>query len=235
MLLRSDLQVPAQLRLPRVLRLRRSPRSSEVSNAAPLMSDESTAQRAAWETMLSEHRSSIWGYLRRRTPSDAAADEVFAATLERAWEKSSTLRDPTRARAWLFAVARTSLDLYRKSSGRREQWIDGDADIEHASTTHEIEDRCRCSLAQLETLPTSYADILRRIDVEGASLDEAAKELSITVNNATVRLSRARGALRERMIAHCGTASSAQCSACGCDERGCCASHGITALRTDHC
>lgn len=197
------------------------------------MNDDSTPNRAAWEAMLAEHRSSIWGYLRRRTPSDAVADEVFAATLERAWEKSSTLRDPTRARAWLFAVARTALDLYRKSLSRREQWIDGDADTESAaapSREHE-EDRCRCSLAQLEALPASYAEILRRIDVEGETLDEAAGSLSITVNNATVRLSRARSALRERMIAHCGTSSAAQCSACGCDERGCCASHGISALR----
>jgi hypothetical protein len=40
-------------------------------------------------------------------------------------------------------------------------------------------------------LPATYADILQRVDVDGASLDEVAKELSITVNNATVCLSRA--------------------------------------------
>jgi RNA polymerase sigma factor (sigma-70 family) len=196
------------------------------------MNERSTPSTAAWQTMIAEHRSAVWRYLRRRTQSAAAADEVFAATLERAWAKSSTLRDASRARPWLFAVARTALDLYRKSAARRARWIDSDASPERASPPHEHEERCQCSLAQLVALPATYADILQRVDVDGASLDEAAKELSITVNNATVRLSRARSALRERMIAHCGTSSSAQCSTCGCDERGCCASHGIAALRT---
>jgi RNA polymerase sigma-70 factor (ECF subfamily) len=195
------------------------------------MSHESTPESQTWEAMVAEHRASLWGYLRRRTPSDAVADEVFASAISRAWEKSSTLRDPSRARAWLFAVARTALDLYRKSQSRHARGIDADADAESAPAPRELEDRCRCSLAQLDALPESYAEILRRVDVEGESLSEAAASLEITVNNATVRLSRARGALRARMIAHCGTSSAAQCISCGCDERGCCASHGIAALR----
>jgi|LNFM01.1.fsa_nt_gb RNA polymerase sigma factor (sigma-70 family) len=195
------------------------------------MSDESTPERSAWEAMIADHRASLWSYLRRRTPSDAIADEVYASSISRAWEKFSTLRDRSRGRAWLFAVARTALDLHRKAHARHARWIDSDANTECAAAPDEHEDRCHCSLVQLEALPTAYADILRRVDVEGESLSDAAASLAITVNNATVRLSRARAALRERMIAHCGTSSAAQCSACGCDERGCCASHRIDALR----
>ncbi len=196
------------------------------------MSEHATPERRAWEAIVAEHRSSLRGYLRRRTPSDAAADEVLAAAISRAWEKFSLLRDPRRARAWLFSVARTALDLHRKAQARHERWIDPDAVAEAAVAPLDHDDRCRCSLAQLEALPATYAEILRRVDVDGESLAEAATALSITVNNATVRLSRARSALRARMIAHCGTSSAAQCSACGCDERGCCSSHGVAALRS---
>jgi RNA polymerase sigma factor (sigma-70 family) len=198
------------------------------------MSELQTSERVAWEAIVAEHRSSLRSYLRRRTPSATVADEVLAATIVRAWEKFSTLRERTRARAWLFAVARTALHLYRRSQSRHERWIDADAVVEVIEVAHDEradDERCRCSIAQLDALPAPYAEILRRVDVEGDSLAEAAAALSISVNNATVRLSRARGALRARMLAHCGTSSAAQCSACGCDERGCCAAHGITALR----
>ncbi|MFO0559638.1 MAG: RNA polymerase sigma factor [Polyangiales bacterium] len=197
------------------------------------MSDEHKAdeqQQREWAASVAAHRAALWRFVRRRASSDADADELFATALVRAWEKRATLRDPSKMRPWLYSVARTAVDLQRKSAARRERWIDRSASVEVEAAPSESDAGCACALAQLERLPSAYAEILRRVDLEGDSLSEAAASLSITINNATVRLSRARSALRTRMVEHCGTSTTALCQTCGCEERGCCASHGVEAL-----
>lgn len=92
---------------------------------------------------------------------------------------------------------------------------------EHVSPVVE-EDVCACSLALMKSLPESYADIIRRVDIEGAGLAEVAGILRIATGNAAVRLHRARRALRARLREHCGVESMRQCLSCICNERGCC-------------
>lgn len=188
--------------------------------------------RAQWSALLSAHRPQLRAYLRKRTRSAAEADEVLAAAESRAWEKSASLRDRTRVRPWLYAVARTALFLHRRSERRMRAAIELDERIDERSAEPSDEaPSCQCAIAQIRALPSGYREVIERVELGGESLSELARALSITVNNATVRLSRARAALRERMVSHCGTSSLAQCQSCGCDERGCCASHGVRALR----
>ena len=59
--------------------------------------------------------------------------------------------------------------------------------------------------------------MLEQVDLEDRSLDDVARELGITVNNATVRLHRARRALREALAEHCHTTSVRECLDCGCE------------------
>lgn len=218
-LLRPDLQVPARLCLSPLLRLRGGS-SEEGLTGLPLPFDATSSAR--WNEILRAHRGELRGFLRRRLSSDAEADELLAMTLARAWEKSAALGDPTRARAWLFAVARTSLDSYRKSERRRLAHLAPDAAIDDVADLPVRAAGCCCSLVRMAELPPAYASLLRSVDVDGESLSDVARELGITTNNATVRLSRARSALRARLEAHCGTTSAEQCMRCGCDERSCC-------------
>jgi RNA polymerase sigma-70 factor (ECF subfamily) len=81
---------------------------------------------------------------------------------------------------------------------------------------------CWCVLAQAACLKPEYAEILRRVDIDGLAVTIVAGELGLSSNNAMVRLHRARKALRARMAEHCGTTSARSCSDCGCEERGCC-------------
>ena len=85
------------------------------------------------------------------------------------------------------------------------------------------EETCRCSLAQAQRLPDSYASILDLVDAQGLSLVETAARLGITRNNAAVRLHRARKALRDAMKAHCGVTNPQACAACRCVNDACCA------------
>jgi RNA polymerase sigma-70 factor (ECF subfamily) len=80
---------------------------------------------------------------------------------------------------------------------------------------HEV-GNCACSVALLAELPPAYADILTRVDVREEPVEAVALELGVTVNNATVRLHRARKALRDRLAACCGCKSAQECQSCRC-------------------
>ena len=54
------------------------------------------------------------------------------------------------------------------------------------------------ALALLDEIEPAYADVVRRVDLEEASIDDVASELGLTKGNVRVRLHRARAKLRER-------------------------------------
>jgi RNA polymerase sigma-70 factor (ECF subfamily) len=76
---------------------------------------------------------------------------------------------------------------------------------------------CACVRSLSETLKSEYADALRRIDVEGASVQDYAAEIGIEPNNAAVRVHRARAALRKRVTSSCGTCAEHGCLDCTCE------------------
>ena len=61
---------------------------------------------------------------------------------------------------------------------------------------------------------------LRRIDVDGVSVQDYAAEAGITANNAGVRVFRARQALRKRVVKWCGACAERGCIDCTCGEPG---------------
>ena len=76
----------------------------------------------------------------------------------------------------------------------------------------------------IPTLKPEYAEILRRVDLEGAAVPSVAAELGISANNVTVRLHRARQALKKQLERCCGTCATHGCLDCTCDmQAGCCA------------
>lgn len=172
----------------------------------------------AVRTALLERRVEFMALVERRCGGQLDAEEVVQAAYARAIEHAGQLRDPCRATAWVARVVRNVLmDELRK----RRVFMTPADELELASL-EEGEIDCWCVLVQAGLLKAEYSQILRRVIVDGLSLAQVALELQLSVNNATVRLHRAREALKVRMKAHCGTTSARSCSECGCEERGCC-------------
>ena len=61
-----------------------------------------------------------------------------------------------------------------------------------------------------------YAEVLRRIEVDGASVKSFAEEARISSSNAGVRVFRAREALRKKVVASCGACATHGCLNCTC-------------------
>lgn len=163
---------------------------------------------------LGEARAALLSYARRRV--GPAAEDVVQEASVRALEKSAQLADPAAARAWLFTIVRRLL------TERAARPAPLPLDVEPPAPEAPEPDACGCVLKQIDALGPARAALLTRVVVDGVPVEQVARELGITSNNAWVRLHRARAALRRRLQDHCGTDSLRACLDCGCLERGCC-------------
>ncbi|MEM7142499.1 MAG: sigma-70 family RNA polymerase sigma factor [Actinomycetota bacterium] len=170
---------------------------------------------------LREKRSEFEGFVRARVRPEDVDDIVQVAAL-RAIERADSLDDPARVEAWLYRIHRNLIvDTYRKRASERRHIDDDRAVPEQARV--EPADPCACSLSQAMRLKPSYATILTLVDSDGLDLGDAARELEISKNNAAVRLHRARKALKQAMLDHCGVTDPRDCAACRCIDDACCA------------
>ncbi len=164
------------------------------------------------------------GFLRARLGNTDEVNDVLQKALLKALSHSTTLHDPEKVVPWLYRIVRRTLIDYRRGANLRIAHIVAmDTLPEPADVPAALDAVCPCSLRQMESLQPTYANILRRVVIDGAALEEVAAELRVSRNSATVRLSRARRALRDKLQQHCGVASLRACLRCVCDERGCCA------------
>jgi len=165
---------------------------------------------------LAARRGQFLDFLARRTRERADAEDILQQGFLRATRKVATLRDTATADAWFYRILRRLLaDTWARESQQRRTALAIEA--RPASAPPDTA-RCTCSVHLMDTLPPQYADILRRVDLQGQNVAEIADALCTTPGNVIVRLHRARRALRQRLLEVCGTRSSAACAHCRCDR-----------------
>lgn len=234
MLLRSGVQLRSRLRVSRVLWLRQreegvvsdaafAPTPRKAAEPAPVL--EPTPQgpgtaselglAAALLAQLVAKRPRFLAFVRARVPV-ADAEDLLQQALLRAASRLDSVRDGDRVDAWFYRLLRNAIADYHAECTRGEARLEDLVREAEAEPSVEAS-ACRCSLGVLETLPAQYAAIVRRVDIDELSMAEIATELGISVNNAKVRLHRARISLREALLAFCGTSSVKACLTCGCD------------------
>ena len=181
---------------------------------------------------LAEDREQFLAFVRRRVRSGADAEDLLQQAMVKATEHVADLRDPEQVRAWFYRILRRVVaDHHARWALRESKLAVLAADIDEA--TEEEVATCACSLGQLEGLRAEYAEILKRVDVDDEPIADVARALGITANNATVRLHRARRALRDHLKAFCGVTTMRACLDCTCElapgstrPRACCGDHG---------
>jgi RNA polymerase sigma-70 factor (ECF subfamily) len=163
------------------------------------------------------HREFL-AFLERRVESRAAAEDILQTAFARGLERGAGVQDE-KVVAWFYRVLRNSLiDHYRRrSSSARAMEAWGREFAENQTAPVEVLDEiCRCVSTLLETLKPEYRDALRIMDLEEGTLSDLAHQAGITVENAAVRVHRARRALRRQVERSCGTCAEHGCLDCHC-------------------
>jgi RNA polymerase sigma-70 factor (ECF subfamily) len=158
---------------------------------------------------------------RSRVETEADAEDVVQRAMMRAAERAASLEDPARLRAWFYRILRRTIVDHHRSRPRdtRHEPLDGNDVCDQGGLDAPAPCGCACTVRLLGELRPAYADILRRVDLDGQDPAAAAAALGISSTNLYVRLHRARAALRERVERHCGVSSVAPCLDCMCSAR----------------
>ena len=171
------------------------------------------------DALVANHRQFL-AFLERRVGSRADAEDLLQDAFVKGLSRGHQVHDPEAAAPWFYRVLRNALtDWYRRRGAEDRavaEW-GGREDVVTPPRDEELFGQvCGCVLRLASTLRPEYAEALRRVDVEGVPVKQFAAEAAITPGNAAVRLHRAREALRDRVIASCGTCAEHGCLDCSC-------------------
>jgi RNA polymerase sigma-70 factor (ECF subfamily) len=181
----------------------------------------SPVSNSSLNTLL-EHRSQFLGFVRRRVPDDATAEDILQAAYVRALQHEGELEAQESVVGWFYRVLRNAvIDKYRRRATEDrvlEAW--GKEMEGQTAPNHEVWDEvCACLMPVMDAMRPEYAQLLRAVDLGEQRLQEFAQEKNISASNAAVRAHRARAALRKELIRTCGACAEHACLDCTC-KRG---------------
>lgn len=164
-------------------------------------------------------RDEFLRFVEHRVESRATAEDILQSAFVRGIEKESTLQNEESAVAWFYRLLRNAvIDHYRSDGSLSrlfEQWPEG-LDVPGKPVELVKNEICQCVGHVLSELKPEYGEALRIVDIEDRPIGDLAKQSRITPNNATVRVHRAREALKKQVRAVCGTCAEHGCVDCRC-------------------
>jgi RNA polymerase sigma-70 factor (ECF subfamily) len=145
-------------------------------------------------------------FLAARIGNEADAEDLLQNGLVKALERSADIKDGEKAVAWFYRVLRNAvIDHVRSRSAasrRDDTWA-----AEHMAAAGDPEAErqlCACFEKLLPALKPTHAELIRRVDLQSQTVNEAAAALGMTPNRASVTLHRARTELRMKLVNFCG-------------------------------
>lgn len=174
--------------------------------------------------VLVENHSEFKKYLTKRLPNETVAEDILQQSLAKAVEKGSSLAKNESVVSWFYAVLKNTLiDYYRSRASESDKYVSYLNELvssgkNKVAAADDLEAAvCACMNRLLPTLKPSYAEVIKKVDLEAGSLEKVAKDLGTSVNNLTVRLHRARQALKTSLQRSCGTCTEHGCLNCTCE------------------
>jgi len=144
----------------------------------------------------------LHSFIARRVAPDAV-DDLLSDVFVKVHARIDTLEDETRLAPWLFQVTRNTLaDHYRR---RRPSGtgLDGVEQME-AEDDYDAAETIAASLRELvDNLPDKYREALTMTEFDGLTQAEMAERLGLSISGAKSRVQRARGMLRDELLACC--------------------------------
>mgnify|MGYP003630709307 CR=1 FL=1 len=188
--------------------------------------DTNTQSDVTIDRALLVGRSAFLGFLVKRLGNQADAEDVLQEFCIRVLARKDQLRDADRMDAWLYSVLRSALNDHFRLSGRRKRLGDAFAvEMQTSERTPDTEEAmakmCGCVNGLVPELRQTDSDLIRRVDIDEEDRASVAKSLGLKPGALAVRLHRARGALGELLLKHCGVCCQGGFEDCSCPPAGC--------------
>jgi RNA polymerase sigma factor (sigma-70 family) len=172
---------------------------------------------AATVVLLENHRAFL-GFLQRKVGDRALAEDILQDAFVRTAGKVAAVPDDALV-PWFYATLRNAvIDHWRKqgASARGLESFARELDGASEAPPDVANEICACVSRLAAGLKAEYADALASVDVGGMAVKDYAAQHGLTQTNASVRVHRARKALRARLMQSCGTCAEHGCLDCSC-------------------
>lgn len=172
---------------------------------------------------LNAQREAFKAFLTARVGSAEEAEDILQNGLLKAVQRAGELQDDAKLSAWFYQLLRNAIVDHYRSRGSRRRREDAlgtliaslGEDVAPAPKSWDAQ-ICGCLGSVVDTLKPQHAELLRRVDLNGESVQVAAQALKMTPNNVSVTLHRARKELRTRLETFCGACAEGSCLDCNC-------------------
>ena len=155
------------------------------------------------QALVDAHYVSLYRYAYRLSGTSAEAEDLTQDTFCQAQMKYHQLRDPDKARSWLFSIMRNNY-LHRLRSSKQESTVSLD-------WMEELPEQSNESLAEIDSdqlqkalnqLPEVYRTPIILYYFEEFSYRDIAEQMDLPIGTVMSRLARARGYLRTHLAPH---------------------------------
>jgi RNA polymerase sigma-70 factor (ECF subfamily) len=171
------------------------------------------------EESLIKNLQAFVAFARSRVGDPELAEDVVQESLVKALASSNQPANEDDAVTWFYRILRRSMiDLYRRNAASRRALERFEMELSASPTAADERVLCECFRRLLPAVPTTYRELLQRIDLDGENAGQVAAELGLTRNNLTVRLHRARKHLRDELTRDCRACSKHGCLDCTCGD-----------------
>lgn len=159
----------------------------------------SSSQRV--QQLVQEHYASLYRYAYRLSGSSADAEDLTQETFCKAQLNLGQLRDPQRARPWLFSILRNAY-LHRVRAERHQVCVPLDGVGDLAEPLPEALPAIDPEQLQqaLNELPEVYRTPIILFYFEDFGYREIAEQMDLPIGTVMSRLARAKAHLRSRLI-----------------------------------
>jgi len=148
-----------------------------------------------------EFRTRLASWIARRVRSRVDAEDVLQTVLLRLHEADAGAA-PASTPAWLRSVARRAIVDLHRARARAPAGLAQELEPA-APEPEERSELAGCLAPLLAGLDPDERELLERVDVLGASQRELARELGLSESGLKSRVQRARGRLRQALLASC--------------------------------
>lgn len=165
------------------------------------LQDDGAGREEAFAALVQRHGPMVLRICRRMLGGSADAEDAFQAVFFVLARKAGALRRVEGLKSWLYGVAvRTAKEARRRSAKQRAREDRAmDASKAVSAPDRERDDVLALLDEEIERLPSRLRDPIMLCELEGASREDASRQLGVPEGTLSSRLSRARALLRDRL------------------------------------